>query len=150
MIDIRQATIGDKDRVFKLLMLLLTPSAGYTLDWTTASILFREMVNNNEKGTILIAEQDGEPVGMITLSYPVAIRCQGIYSCIEEFIVSEEVRGKGVGNGLLKAAITEAARKGCDEIQVNGPSELGYPVYINQGFQDTGKHLKMKLPLRIS
>ena len=46
----------------------------------------------------------------------------------------------------LEAAIAEATRKGCDEIQVNGPSELGYPVYINQGFQDIGKHLKMKLP----
>ncbi len=146
MISIRQATIEDEARVFDLLRLLLTPPAEHTFDWPTATVLFREIVNNNEKGTILLAEQDGDAAGLITLSYPVAIRCRGIYSCIEEFIVSEQVRGKGVGSQLLEAAIAEAAGKGCEEIQVNGPSELGYPVYINQGFQDIGKHLKMKLP----
>jgi len=146
MINIRQATMGDEARVFDLLRQLLTPVAEHTFDWTTAAVLFREIVNNNDKGTIILAEQDGEAVGLITQSYPVAIRCRGIYSCIEEFIVSEKVRGKGVGTRLLEASITEATDKGCDEIQVNGPSELGYPVYINQGFKDIGKHLKMRLP----
>ena len=146
MIKIHQATIEDEDKVFDLLRLLLTPSAEYTFDWQRATILFREIVSNNEKGSILLAEQDGDAVGLITLSYPVAIRCRGIYSCIEEFIVSEQVRGKGVGGQLLEAATAEATAKGCDEIQVNRPSELGYPVYLQHGWEDLGKHLNMKLP----
>ena len=147
MIKIHQATIEDEAKVIDMLRQLLSPSAEYSaVDWQTAAILFREIVNNAEKGTILLAEQDGDAVGLITLSYPVAIRCGGIYTCIEEFIVSEAARGKGVGGQLLEAAIAEATAKGCYEIQVNRPSELGYPVYLQHGWQDLGKHLNLKLP----
>ena len=147
MINVHWATIEDEARVIDLLRQLLSPSVEYSaVDWQMAATLFREIVNNAEKGTILFAEQDGDAVGVITLSYPVAIRCGGIYTCIEEFIVSERVRGKGVGGQLLEAAIAEATEKGCYEIQVNNPSELGYPVYLGHGFKDAGKHLNMKLP----
>jgi hypothetical protein len=46
---------------------------------------------------------------------------------------------------LLNAAIDEAKKQGCFEIQVNNPSELGYPLYIRASMKDVGKHLKMKL-----
>ncbi len=150
MIRIRQATIEDEAGVFDLLRQLLFPSGeipgGSTFDWQIGAATFREMVKNDEKGTILVAEEDADLVGLLTLSYPVAIRCGGRYTCIEEFIVSERTRGKGVGGQLLEAAIAEATSKGCDEIQVNRPSELGYPVYLQHGWEDLGKHLNMKLP----
>lgn len=147
MIKIHQATLENETKVIDLLKQLLSPASEYsTVDWQTAAAMFREIVNNPEKGTILLAEEDGDAVGLITLSYPVAIRCAGIYSCIEEFIVSERVRGKGVGGQLLEAVIAEATAKGCYELQVNNPSELGYPVYLRHGWKDAGKHLNMKLP----
>jgi GNAT superfamily N-acetyltransferase len=146
MIGIRQANLEDEARVMELLKLLLSPSGEYsTLDWPVVTALFRKMVQNDGIGTVLLAEEDGDGVGVITLSYPVAIRCAGRYACIEEFIVSERVRGRGVGSQLLEAAIAEATSRGCDEIQCNGPSELGYPVYVRQGLKDIGKHLKLKL-----
>ena len=88
-------------------------------------------------------------IGLITLSYPTAIRCGGKYSCIEEFIVSEQARGKGVGGKLLEAAIAEATARGCYQIQVNRPSEIGYPVYLRHGWEDLGKHLDMRLPRKV-
>ena len=149
MIEIRKAAIEDEARIINLLKLLAlsseTPSDS-TVDWQMAAIKFREIVKDDEEGTILVAEQDGDAVGVITLSYPVAIRYGGIYTCIEEFIVSEQARGKGIGGQLLEAAIAEATTRGCYEIQVNNPSKLGYPVYVRHGFQDLGKHLKTKLP----
>ena len=143
MIRIRKATIEDEAKTIDLIRLF--PSSVINVDWQIAAMTFREIVKNDETGTILVAEQDGEVVGVITLSYPVAIRCGGIYACIEEFIVSEQVRGGGVGGQLLEAAIAEATSKGCYEIQVDEPSELGYPVYLRHGLIDTGKHLNMKL-----
>ena len=148
MISIRQAILEDETKVFDLLRQLSsngTPSESST-DWQKGAATFREIVQNNEKGAVLVAEQDADVVGVLTLSYPVAIRCAGRYTCIEEFIVSERVRGKGVGGQLLEAAIAEATTKGCHEIQVNRPSELGYPVYIQHGWADLGKHLNLKLP----
>jgi hypothetical protein len=41
--------------------------------------------------------------------------------------------------------IAEATSRGCYEIQINNPSELGYPVYLRKGFKEIGKHLKIKL-----
>ncbi len=147
MIRIRRATIEDEAKVFELLeqFSFSAPPGESSTNWQKGAPTFREIVDSNEKGTILLAEEDADGVGVITLSYPVAIRCAGRYACIEELIVSERARGKGVGSQLLEAAIAEATTRGCDEIQCNGPSELGYPVYLRQGLKDTGKHLKMKL-----
>lgn len=148
MIRIRQATIEDETRVFDLLKQLPSRQRAResSLHQQSSLITFRDIVKNNEKGTVLVAEEGDDMIGVITLSYPVAIRCAGRYTCLEEFIVSERARGKGVGGQLLEAAITEATAKGCHEVQVNNPSELGYPLYIRYGLKDNGKHLKIKLP----
>ena len=48
----------------------------------------------------------------------------------------------------MKAAIAEATERGCDELQVNAPSEAGYPLYLRHGFKDNGKiQVKADLPL---
>jgi GNAT superfamily N-acetyltransferase len=103
---------------------------------------------NSLKGMIkavIVAEENDRMVGVITLSYPFAMRCAGRYACIEEFIVSDKVRGRGVGTHLLQTALDEAQKQGCYEIQVNAPTEMGYPLYIKQDIKDAGKHLKKKL-----
>ena len=148
MVTIHRAGIEDEVGVFDLLRQLSpgdTPQERLA-NWQCGTATFREMVADDEKGAVLIAEEDNEIVGVITLSYPVAIRCAGIYTCIEEFIVSQRMRGRGVGGQLLEAAITEATARGCHEIQVNRPSEPGYPVYLEHGWEDLGKHLNMRLP----
>ncbi len=61
-------------------------------------------------------------------------------------MVDENLRDKGIGGKLLEAAIAEATARGCDEIQVNRPSQLGYPVYLRHGLLDLGKHMNLKLP----
>lgn len=152
MINTRKATIDDEAGVIDLLQELSSTSEmpGDSSDnWQEVAMKFREVVKNNELGTVLVAETDGNLVGLITLSYPVAIRFGGIYTSIEEFIVREQVRGRGVGGQLLEAAVAEATARGCNEVQVNRPSELGYPLYLRHGFKDLGKHLKTKLPRQI-
>jgi len=141
MVNIREATIDDQAEVFDLMRQLMTSATTESPINQTSSIeTFRQVIEEG-KGTVLVAEEDGKMLGLLTLSYPVAIRCGGIYSCIEEFIVTEQARGKGVGGKLLEAAISKATEKGCYELQVNRPSELGYPVYMRHGWKDLGKHL---------
>ena len=141
MVNIREATIEDQKEVFDLLRQLMTSAnTDSPINQPSSIDTFRQVIEEG-KGTVLVAEEDGKMLGLLTLSYPVAIRCGGIYSCIEEFIVTEEARGKGVGGKLLEAAISKAAEKGCYELQVNRPSELGYPVYMRHGWKDLGKHL---------
>ena len=96
-------------------------------------------------GCIFVAEEDGGIVGVITLGYSYVLRFGGIYAMIEEFIVSEKMRGKGIANQLIQAAMEEARRMGCPELQVNGPSPLGKPVYLRNGFHEAGLHMKIRL-----
>jgi predicted N-acetyltransferase YhbS len=141
MVNIREATIDDQSEVFDLIRQLMTSANMESpINQPSAAEAYRQVIEE-EKGTVLVAEEDGKMLGLVTLSYPVAIRCGGIYSCIEEFIVTEQARGKGVGSKLLQAAIKKATEKGSYELQVNRPSELGYPVYLRQGWKDLGKHL---------
>lgn len=141
MVNIREAKTEDQAEVFDLLRQLMTSATEESpINQPSAVETFKQVIEEG-KGTVLVAEEDDKMLGLITLSYPVAIRCGGIYSCIEEFIVTEQARGKGVGSQLLEAAIQKATEKGSYELQVNRPSELGYPVYLRQGWKDLGKHL---------
>ena len=147
MMKVRKATLSDETEFFNVLRKLLSPQTtdSSRVHTPITSGIFREIIADENKGTLIVAEEDGKLVGLITLSYPIAIRCAGKYTCIEEFIVSETVRGRGVGTQLLESALDEAKKQGCYEIQVNAPSELGYPLYIRQDIKDAGKHLKKKL-----
>jgi GNAT superfamily N-acetyltransferase len=145
---IRKATMEDREGVINLLRTLLVPAGEVGESWRDEAQIFRLLVENPEFGTILIAEENGEIAGITTLSYPTALRCCGPYSCIEENIVDERYRERGIGGALLKAAIAETTARGCDELQVNAPSESGYPLYLRHGFKDKGKiQLKADLPL---
>ena len=147
MINVRKAILSDEDQVFDVLRMLLSPrstdSSG--IHTRVTSRIFHEIIADENKGVIIVAEETDKLVGLITLSYPITIRCAGKYACIEEFIVSETVRGHGVGTQLLEFALNEAKKQDCYEIQVNAPSELGYPLYIKQDIKDAGKHLKKRL-----
>jgi GNAT superfamily N-acetyltransferase len=144
MINVREATLEDQKEVFELLRQLMMAAADVesAIDQPSASEAFRQIIEG-KKGTVLLAEEDGNILGLVTLSYPLAIRCGGVYSCIEEFVVSEQARGKGVGGMLIEAAIKKASERGSYELQVNRPSELGYPVYLRHGWKDLGKHLNL-------
>lgn len=142
---IRRAGLEDENQVIALLKEFPEESLGQ-VDWMAGRETFRKILHHPELGSIFIAEEGGEALGLITLSFPTAIRCGGIYTCIEEFIVGEKGRGKGIGGKLLRAALEEASSRGCYELQVNNPSESGYPVYLKYGLTDLGRHLKIKLP----
>jgi len=145
MAQIRKATAGDEAKVLDLLKQQFSDSADYPFDQQIAAAIFRQTMDDGERGIYLLAEQDGEGIGVVSLSFPIAVRCYGLYACIEEFLVSERARGQGVGSQLLQAVIAEASARGCSELQVNGPTELGYPVYVAQGITERGKHMKIKL-----
>jgi GNAT superfamily N-acetyltransferase len=145
---VRPAAEDDEARVFALLKQFPAENIPGVppLDWDRGKAAFREIVADEAKGTILVAVQGDLLLGICSLSYPIAVHCAGRYACIEEFIVSPNSRGKGVGGRLIEAAIVLATEQGCYEIQVNRPSEHGYPVYLRHGFRDAGKHLLLSLP----
>jgi len=144
MIDIRRATLADETSIIELIQQF--PEGEIIVDWNKAGAAFREIIKDPDKGSVFVAEEGGTVAGVVTISFPYAIRCAGRYSCLEEIIVGEQLRGKGIGGKLLETAIAEATEKGCYELQVNRTSELGHPLYLHHGFLDMGKHVNLKLP----
>jgi len=145
MVRIRSATLDDQEIVFDLLDQLLGSIDGVDLSQqisaqSPAEEAFHQVVES-DRGDLLLAEEEGIVLGLVTLAYPLAIRCGGTYSSIEEFIVKDQARGKGVGSKLLEAAISLSRAHGCREMVVNRPSDLGLPVYLRHGWKDSGKCL---------
>ena len=144
---IRRAILEDESKVFDLFSRLTSRQRTdqYQVDQKTGHPVFRRIIENPELGVILVA-QDGDTIlGVISLSYPIAIRCSGPYARIEEYIVDESSRGRGIGGMLLEAAINEARNMGCFDLQVNNPSDLGRPLYLKQCFEDGGEYMRLKL-----
>lgn len=146
MLEIREATLDDKEQVMDLCRQLMAEAAAESpVNQPSGEAIFRELVET-DKGDIFVAVEDGTMLGLVTLAYPTTIRCGGIYGSIEEFIVTEKARGKGAGGRLLEAAIARATEVGCPEVVVQRPSEIGTPVYLRHGWEDVGKLLYMTLP----
>ncbi len=147
MQEIRRARLDDEPHVFELFSRLTSRQRTdqYRVNQETGPAIYRKIIENPELGVVLVAEKEDGILGVITLSYPVAIRCSGPYARIEEYIVDEASRGRGIGSMLLDAAINEAREMGCFDLQVNNPSILGRPLYQRRGFKDGGDYMRLKL-----
>ena len=147
MTTVRKATIDDESRVFDLFSRLTSRQRTdqYRVDQKTGHPIYRRIIETPALGIILVAQEGDTILGAISLSYPIAIRCSGPYARIEEYIVDESSRGRGIGGMLLEAAIKEARSMGCFDLQVNNPSDLGRPLYNKQGFEDGGEYIRLRL-----
>jgi len=144
MATIRRATAADQAKAIALLKQFPPDPELPNVNWDDAARSFATLAEGRG-GAIFVAEEGSEIVGVVSLGCSCALRFGGIYAMIEEFIVSEDMRGKGIASQLIQAAIQEARRMGCPELQVNGPSPLGRPVYLRNGFREAGLHMKIQL-----
>ncbi|CAN5459888.1 MAG: GNAT family N-acetyltransferase [Acidimicrobiia bacterium] len=87
-------------------------------------------------GTVLfVARMDGEIVGSLTLvTFHIPT---GQKAWIEDVVVDEVARGKGVGELLSRAALAEAARRGIGSVNLTSrPSrESANRLYLRIGFE---------------
>jgi len=96
------------------------------------------------RGVVLLATDDTGVLGMISVSFNLALRYGGEYAQIEELIVTAAARGKHAGSGLVRAAIEEARRRGCKEIGLYAV-ERNVPFYEALGFGYVGPELRLGL-----
>lgn len=86
--------------------------------------------------TVLFAASSGqEIVGLLTLA--IFRIPTGVRAWIEDVVVDDQARGKGVGDALNRAALTEAARRGAKTVDLTSrPSrEAANRLYQRLGFK---------------
>jgi len=105
---------------------------------TSASPLTAEQLQrivDAEATTVFVAVIDGQTVGMLalaTFTIPTGVR-----AWIEDVVVDDEVRGRGVGKSLVRAALDHAASLGARTVELTSrPSrQAANTMYERLGFQ---------------
>lgn len=124
-----------------LLLRKLDPSAPETTPERWESLLA------DDSFILFVAEEDGKVTGMLTLTCCATLSRDKYW--IEDVIVDESQRGKGIGRALVKAAVSHVREKGFkDTIYLtSNPSRVSArALYRSEGFEgyDTGV-FRMKL-----
>lgn len=141
MLTTRPATFHDEPRGLALLGQLLGRDIS-TEPGRARS--FRRMLAEPVRGMVLVAEEEGQVLGVISFSYNLAIRFDTCYAQIEELVVDAAARGKQAGAVLVRAAMEEARGHGCEEMGLY-PREETRAFYERLGFAYVGVGLRQRL-----
>lgn len=92
---------------------------------------------------LLVAEEEGQIVGLLHLWMEFQLHHCGTVAEIMELIVSREVRSKGIGAALLKAAREQAIQHHCIQFEVtsNQKRKQAHRFYQREGLEQT--HIKL-------
>lgn len=111
----------------------------------------RALIEDGSLGVLLVAEERGQILGVLEVSWQVAIRVPGRYGLIQELWVHPEWRGRTIGGDLLAALFKLARRQQVTRLEVGLPSE-GFShlpateaFYVNCGFKAVGMRMRRLL-----
>ena len=131
---IRKATNEDFEEVYSLLKELWPRRR---LNKIKLSGVYKKQLKEGK--IFFLCEIKNKIVGMISLNSKLDIENNGKVGLIEEFIVLEDFRGKGLGKSLMNIALKEARKTGCVEVQLYSSfkRKKTHRFYKNLGFKNT-------------
>lgn len=134
---IRQATIEDS-AVIAQLMAQLMEVGGYG-DWQVSPEQIAESLRkmaDSDAYQVLLAEDEGQTVGLLRLSFRHTLFHPAPSALIDELVVEQGHRGRGVGQRLMAEAIERCRAAGCHEIEVSTErsNEAAQEFYRQHGF----------------
>lgn len=100
---------------------------------------------NNE---LIVAEEEGKPVGMLQLTYIPYLSRLGAWRCLIESVrVGKAYRGRGFGRSLIVWAIARAREKDCQLVQLTSDKRRSGALsfYESLGFEATHEGFKLHL-----
>ena len=134
----RPANASDRERIYMLVEKLTGEASTNRWDKVYSSHLA------NERGAIIVAENEDGILGCASVSYNLALRYGGEYCELEELIVDESARGLNLGRLLVQRAIDDAKRRGCAEIGLYlvPTTEGNKGFYEKLGFKVLGTEMR--------
>ena len=143
-VNIRLAIPEDEEQCSKLLDVLAkaTSDPNNIFDSNT----FNEVISN-ERGGLVIAEEEGKILGMASISFNLALRYNGEYCQLEELVVHQEARGKNVGGLLIEETLRLAKNRGCEEfgLYLLESTKHNQSFYEKYGFIVVGEEMRQSL-----
>ncbi|MBQ0904666.1 GNAT family N-acetyltransferase [Micromonospora sp. U21] len=144
----REAVRADLPAVIAL---LADDVLGKARDFTTVDEAYERAfadISADPRNHLIVAEQDGELVGCLQITYIPGLGRHGAErSLIESVRVRSDRRGHGLGRALMAWAIDQARRRGCTLVQLTTDKarQDAHRFYLSLGF--VASHEGMKLAL---
>lgn len=150
-IEFRPANINDLPDIVRMLAddFLGSTRERYEDPLPESYIRAFDEIRADPNNVLVVAERDGEVIGMLQLTFTPSISFQGgKRATVESVRVDKKYRGRGVGRELMLWSIERAKEEGCISMQLttNAEREDAHRFYRDLGFK--GSHLGMKLRLR--
>jgi Acetyltransferases len=144
--EITLATLADIDELAYLLNVLFTQDIEFEPDDEKQKSGLRQIIETPDCGEILTMKIDGKVVGMVSLLYSISTALGGKVATLEDMVIAEEFRQKGLGTELLSEAISFAKKRGCLRLTLltDFDNETAIKFYQRAGF-----NLSKMVPLRL-
>ena len=141
---VRLAKSEDQSRCLELLDVLAKATSD--LHEIFDSETFKNLISN-ERGSLVVAEENGAVLGMASISYNLALRYNGEYCQLEELVVDQDARGKNVGGLLIEETIKLAKKRGCKEygLYILESTKHNQGFYEKYGFVKVGEEMRQPL-----
>ena len=139
-VTVRMALPDDWPAVASLLVELGRGVATGTADDATHRLQFAGHIAQIATVT-LVATLDGELVGVIDMEYHQRLGDHRPQARVHDLVVSDRVRGRGVGSALLRRAEELARKRGCFRMALVTAAWRDQTIgfYEREGFQDYGR-----------
>jgi GNAT superfamily N-acetyltransferase len=148
---VREAGNADLEGVATAVEHLLEELGGRCPERSELEAEVRALLDDPEGGSVLIAEADGEIVGVLSASWQRAIHVPGVYATIQDLWVDEDWRSRGVGAELVEAIASQARARGVSRLEVGLPRETFAAIastesfYRRNGFEHLGPRMRRLL-----
>ena len=122
----------------------LFEEVGHTPDYDAIAAIFNE-IDADDRHSTLLAMDEEEVVGIVTLSESISLYAGGHIGVINELYVAPEYRSEGVGKILLDAAKNLGEERGWVRLEVTTPGdeyERTLRFYEREGFISIGPRYK--------
>lgn len=135
---VRLCTREDLPSVVDLMKELREVAHGEQVSLNDVNKVFEIMETLPEIYLNMVAEISGRVVGFISVIFYKTVFHKGGTALINELIITESERGKGIGELLVQRAENEARRRGLDEIEVGTEktNEAAQKFYRKCGFDE--------------
>ena len=143
-VNIRLAKQDDEQRCLELLNVLADSTSDSNKIFNSDT--FGKLISN-ERGSLVIAEENRIILGMASISFNLALRYNGEYCQLEELVVDQDARGKNVGGLLIEETLKLAKNRGCKEfgLYLLESTKHNQPFYEKYGFVVIGDEMRRSL-----
>lgn len=143
----RSAKHSDIPSLCNLLRILFSQEEEFLVDQGLQKQGLTKIIEDAERGIILVLEKDEAIVGMVNLLFTISTFTGGKVAILEDMVILPDCRGGGTGSFLLQAAIEKATQLGCSRITLLTDMSN---VRAQAFYQRSGFHKSTMLPMRIN